>query len=275
MLWRFEGELRGYSLRATDGEIGTVKDLYFDDAHWTVRYVIVDTGGWLTGRQVLISPYVLGEPDADCRELPVSLTRAKVKDSPGIEEDRPVSRQHETMLRDYYDWPAYWAAPGWVGAAPTMGGAYMPGFGGVPTMQRPRSRVEEEVEDRLIYQQEHADPNLRSAQEVGGYRIEATDGAIGHVEDFLIDASGWEVRYLIVDTRNWLPGRKVIVSPGWVKEISWDENRVYLDLSREEVQNSPEYSADARIDRAYEERLWMHYRRAPYWGEESQGELRW
>jgi hypothetical protein len=270
MLWRFQRELRGCGLHATDGDIGKVDDLFFDDLQWVVRYLVVDTGGWLTGRLVLISPHVVGEPDMKNRRLPVMLTRDKVKHSPSIEEDMPVSRQYETMLRDYYDWPTYWAAPGWAGVVPGPAGAYMPGFAGVATAERPRSRVEEELNTRLDYEKEHADPHLRSVREVTGYRIEARDGGIGHVDDFLVDAAGWETRYLIVDTRNWLPGRKVLVAPGWVRDISWDDNKVYLDLTREEVKNSPEFDLDVRVGREYEQRLWTHYRRPPYWDVERE-----
>src|SRR5438105_5096052 len=101
-------DLAGFHLAATDGSIGEVQDCYFDDVHWTVRYLVVDTGGWLSGRKVLISPMAIRGIDIDGEHVIVDLTREQVERSPDIDTHRPVSRQHEIALLQYYGYPSYW-----------------------------------------------------------------------------------------------------------------------------------------------------------------------
>lgn len=182
-------ELNNYKLGARDGEIGEVKEFYFDDQSWTIRYLVADTGGWLSGRQVLISPYALDRANEEEKVIPVDLTRTQIEKSPSLATDRPVSRQYEWDYYSYYGWPAYW------------GGPYVWGMGAYPI----RGRSEwSEVSRRA----EGEDPHLRSTKDVTGRDIQARDGEIGHVEDFVIDDETWAIRYLIVDTRNWWPGRR-------------------------------------------------------------------
>ena len=135
---------------------------------------------------------------------------------------------------------------------------------GVAPVPRP-DPVEEEI---LARERESADIHLHSARDVVGYYVHAADGDVGHVEDFLVDDSSWAIRYLVVDTRNWLPGRKVVIAPGWIKTVSWDDSRVHVDLLRKEVETAPEYDPDAPLERAFESRLYEHYRRPTYWDEE-------
>lgn len=269
MLWSADN-LRGYALRATDGAIGEVHDLYFDDQSWTVRYLVADTSRWLFGRRVLIAPAALGEPDVQAREIPVALSKEKIENSPDVDTEKPVSRQQQIRLHDYYGWPAYWAspvaaggvAPAYVGAGFRTDDAYARGAAVHPA--RERSTVERELEER-VQQERQENAHLRSMREVTGYGIAATDGSIGHVEDFLIDAEGWQVRYLVIDTRNWLPGKKVIVAPEWVSAIDWANGEVAVEMSREQVKGSPEYDPARAVDRAYEESLYGWYGRRPYW----------
>ncbi|HSK41445.1 MAG TPA: PRC-barrel domain-containing protein [Arenibaculum sp.] len=258
MFWNFE-TLRDYGLHATDGHIGQISDIYFDDRDWTVRYVVVDTGTWLPGRKVLIPPGELGEPEPGRRDLPIGITRQQVKDSPDISTDRPVSRQEEESLHAYYGWAPYWGGPmvaGWGGIpagapmVPPPGSAPVP-----PTGPGADARPQEET---------HGDPHLRSGREIEGYHIAAEDGSIGHVEDYLIDHA-WHVRYLIIDTRNWLPGRKVVVAPDWVRRIDWAAREVEVDLTREQIRNSPEYDPLTQLDRGFEQQLYGYYGRMPYW----------
>ncbi len=242
------------SIGATDAEVGKVKDAYFDDQHWAVRYLVVDTGGWLSGRKVLISPLSINETDWNARLIHVNLTRDQVQSAPDIDTDKPVSRQHETEYFDHYGYPYYWAGPAMWGPTsfPAGTGAAL---GQVPPPVNPEMLAQRE-------QQSH-DPHLRSASEVIGYHIEASDGAIGHVDDFLFDDEDWSLRYVVVDTRNWLPGRQVLVSAEWVEDVSWSERRAYVGLSREEVRSSPEYDRDLLISADDEERLYRHYNRTP------------
>lgn len=241
-------ELNGYALGATDGEIGSVSDFLFDDNFWTVRYLVADTARWLPGRRVLISPIALMKIDSHKKIISVSLTRDQVKNSPDL-GSRDFSRDKESAYFDYYGWPYYWVGGDVWGAEISPGGL---------------AAAQKMVTERV--QEEAPDTTLRSAGEMTGYYIEATDGAIGHVEDLVVDDETWELRYLIVDTQNWLPGKKVLVSPEWIDHISWEDAKVYLDLSRQAIQSSPEYDP-ALLDRTYEERLYEHYDRLPYWGE--------
>ncbi|MGE3649333.1 MAG: PRC-barrel domain containing protein, partial [Reyranellaceae bacterium] len=196
MLLRFD-HLRGYSLRATDGSLGSVTDLLFDDQSWTVRWLVVDTA-WLFGRRVLLAPEALGQPDDAARELPVNLTKDRIKNAPDVDTEKPVSRQHETSLYAYYGWAPYWGVGGWAAPILPAPGVPYPAAGGAPGAA---SREAAEL------QAAQHDSHLRSGREVTGYHIRATDDSVGHVQDLLIDTDAWAIRYVLVDTRNWLPGR--------------------------------------------------------------------
>lgn len=189
--------LKGLKLSARDGEIGKVKEFYFDDENWTVRYMVADTGGWLTGRQVLISPHALGTPQLDAGIIPVNLAKKEIEESPSIGTDSPVSRQFERTYFAYYNLSPYWGGPH------LWGPSYYP----YPADARTIQQASESPNDR------EGDSHLRSTAEVSTYRIQARDGEIGHVEDSLIDDETWSIRYLVADTRNWWPGKKVLVSP--------------------------------------------------------------
>ncbi len=238
-------DLIGYTIRATDGDIGRVAEFYFDDEGWTIRYVVVDTGGWLSGRKVLISPVAFDAPDWESGTLPVNLTKEQVRNSPSIDTDKPVSRQHETELHGYYGWPVYWG-----------GGAAFGAFEASPLMV-----METVKEDEVSPEEPGSDTHLRSTSQVTGNHIEATDGDIGRVEDFMVDDETWAIRYLLVDTRNWLPDRKVLVSPRWIKRVSWAESKVFVDLTRDAIGNSPEFDPDKPVTLDYESKLHDYYGR--------------
>jgi uncharacterized protein YrrD len=244
--------LEGYKLHSLDGEIGKVKEFYFDDHFWTIRYLIADTGNWLTGRQVLISPHALTAVNKEERCISINLTKKQIVDSPSLDSDKPVSRQFEETYYEYYGWPMYW------------GGPYMWG---------PYRVIEVDQEKwREFTQGDKAwDSCLRSTHAVSGHYVQATDGEIGHVEDFVIDDETWAIRYLIIDTRNWWPGKKVLVSPQWIKRISWDEFTVFVNLLREAIKQSPEYTEESLLTRDYEAGLHQHYNRQGYWVDESAG----
>ena len=97
------------------------------------------------------------------------------------------------------------------------------------------------------------------------YHIESADGEIGHVEGFVIDDKAWVIRYIEVATRNWLPGKKVLVSPSWVEKVKWEDSKVYVGMTREAIQSAPEHSESLPINREYENLLYFHYGRPPYW----------
>ncbi len=243
-------EVIGYALQAADGEIGRCSDFLFDDVQWTVRYMVADTGKWIPDKKVLISPMSLGEPDWAGKKLPVHLTREQIESSPSIRDDEPVSLQHEVRLLRYYGYPFYWVGDGLWGVAAT------------PSALR---ETAEEQATATIPPEPKGDPNLRSVQEVTDYRIEAKDGEMGHVEEFVLDEDTWVLRYMVVDTRNWLPGRKVLISPAWVEGFDWSEEKAVVDLTRDQIKESPEYNPYEPINRKYEARLYNFYGRPVYW----------
>jgi hypothetical protein len=220
-------QLCGDKLGASDGEIGQVKDFYFDDQNWAVRYVVADTGSWLPGRQVLISPHAFGSLPQAGRLLPVKLTRKQIEDSPSIESHKPVSRQYEEEYYRYYGWPFYWR------------GDALWGMGGVPILELPPNLPPGAPTDADGPQPERADAHLRSTQAVNGYHLQAIDGTIGHVCDFMMNTRNWAVDQLVIKTGHRFSGKEVQIPAGKVDRISWDESKVFVSLTREAVEQSP------------------------------------
>jgi hypothetical protein len=240
--------LRGFTIRAQDGDMGIVDYFYFDDESWAVRYLVANAGDWLGGRLVLLSPLALRHVDWQSRLIDVSLTKKQVENSPPIDTHKPVSRQHEALHLGYYGYPYYWA-----------------GFSDPAAVGVRREAVAEAIDAQARPQLDSADSHLRSTLEVTGYHIEASDGEIGHVKDFIVDDESWAIRYLEVDTQNWWPGKKVIVSPQWINRVSWPDSKVYVDLTRETIKNGPAWNDAIPVTREYEHRLYDYYVRSPYW----------
>jgi uncharacterized protein YrrD len=243
-------KLHGYIIQATDGKIGEVHEFYFDDDRWTIRYLIVDTGTWLPGRHVLVSPSAIQDADWVVPKLKVNLTQAQIRESPEVEVYKPFSRQQELNYVKYYGWPTYWSA-----AIPTTNPK--PAEQSETTSQSGSPNIPSAVTDDA--------PHLRQTREVIGYHIHANDGDIGHVEDFIFDDKTWIIRYMVIDTRNWLPGKKVLVSPEWITDIDGEESKVSVNLSQAEVRNSPAFDPSAPVNREYETRLYDYYGRPTYW----------
>lgn len=248
---RSVNDMISYNIAATDGELGSVHDVLFDDEKWAVRYVVVDTGKWLPGRLVLISPYSVSRPDWVSRLLNVSITRQQVQDSPSIDTDGPVSRRMELQYLRHYGLPPYWGAAGLWGAA------------ALPSGMIPAPVPQTDVESDEVPGDDET--RLRSCREVTGYALQATDGELGHVEDFLFDDLDWAVRYIVVDTRNWWFGKKVVIPPEWVDSIDWSERALRVDVSRDAVKNAPAYDATEHINRQWEADYYTHHQRPPYW----------
>lgn len=254
-------QIRGSELRATDGTIGRIDDVLFDERGWRVRYFVVDCGGWLGGRKVVIATGAVAAPFAPgC--LPVNLTLEQVRHSPPVDAAQPITRQHEQQLAEHYGWLPGWLAPGLplaVMAAPIVGVA-----GPVsmippttpPGAEKPATPPAETPAESAAAA---AAPELRSASAVKNCSVEASDGSIGHVEELVVDDADWGVRYFVIDTRNWLPGRHVVIAPQWVQGIDWDERAVQVALRRESIKNSPLYDRTQTITPEFEERVRGHY----------------
>ncbi|MBN2536019.1 MAG: PRC-barrel domain-containing protein [Spirochaetales bacterium] len=237
-------------MNGIDGEIGKVKEFYFDDQHWAIRYLVADTGNWLMDNKVLISPYALVSVSKKEEYITIDLTKKQIEESPSLKSDKPVSRQFEEFYYGYYGYPMYWSGP------------YM--WGNYPFIVRDHEEWNKSIRDEKA----SWDPYLRSTHDVTSHHIQATDGQIGHVEDFVIDDETWAIRYLIIDTQNWLPGKKVLLSPKWIESVSWDEAKVFVNIPRKTVKQSPEYTEESLLTREYEAGLHEHYNRQGYWVED-------
>lgn len=217
-------ELYGHKLAASDGDIGHVKDFYFDDKTWVIRYLVADTGSWLTGRQVLLSPHALGKWEQDEKTLHVKLNKKQIEGSPSIESHKPVSRQYEVDYYRYYGWPAYWE------------GSYMWGLGGFPVVLPPSK---DQIEAQLLHHHRD-DKHLQSTHAVDGYQIQSVDGAIGSVSGFLVDKKSWAIRDLVVETGHWYSGKEILIAPGKVERISYEDSKVFVNLTKADIQQTAE-----------------------------------
>lgn len=257
-------ELENYQISATDGQIGHIRDFYFDDDAWAVRYIVVDTGNWLVGREVLISPISVQYSGWAERTMPVCITREQVRNSPGIDTDKPVSRQHEEQYLGFYGYPYYWGGAGMWGEGPYPY-ALVPGYAGGRV-----DRVEHERELEAYLRDERVrhrndDPHLRSCNAVAGYRVHANDGDLGHVAGFLVDDETWAIHHVIVDTSNWWLGHKVLIAPRWISNVQWADRTVSVDLSRDSIRNAPPYDATVEWSQDQDQLLYHHFGRSGYW----------
>jgi uncharacterized protein YrrD len=248
--------IQGAKVTATDGDIGHVKDVFFDDRTWTVRYLVVDAGSWLTGREVLISPYAVKQPVGSDKQVHVSLTQEQVRNSPDVDTHQPVSRQHERDHLRYYGYPEYWDGGGlWA-------------MGAMPYPIMPVDTTAEVEANRAMHDRDFraGDTHLRSSDSVSGYDIQASDDSIGTLHDYIFDDESWAIRYLVVDTRKWWPGGdKVLVGMNWVDRIDWATQKVFVRMTREQVKSSPVFEDVASIHREYEMRLHQNVQRPGYW----------
>lgn len=249
-----EKDLRGFSIRATDGVIGEVEDLYFDDEDWVIRYLVVDTSSWLHVSKVLISPLAIGQPDWIGRCLPAALTKAQIEKSPDIDTNKPVSRQQEAAYFQYYAYPNYW------------GGGGLWGMGAYPGSLTMQDGIEEKMKAQQAPPVQSSDDcHLRSCRAVIGNHVHAKDGDIGHVEDVLVDDHTWAIPYLIVDTRNWWVGHYVLVAPQRIESVSWLDAEVSVDLTRQAIRNAPAYDSAAQLDRQRVPGVYQHHGSSDEW----------
>ena len=218
-------QIRGHKLAASDGTIGHVKDFLFDDKTWAIRYLVADTGSWLSGRQVLLSPHAFGGLDHGGKVLSINLTRKQIENSPSIDTDRPVSRQYEQNYYDYYGWPTYWAGDG------VWGSADYPGY--APPAGR-------SYEFRSYDYPQWDDIHLRSTNKVTGYDIQATDGVLGSVSGFLVDQKKWVIRELAVETGHWYSGKEILITPAKIERISFEESKVFVTLTKGNLERTEE-----------------------------------
>ncbi len=244
--------LIGFTIGALDGEIGKVNEFYFDDESFTIRYLIAETGNWLSGRKVLISSDALLATDWKNEIFQVNLTIDEIKSSPDIDTEKPVSRQEEIKLNQHYPWRSYWEGSLWasgVGAA----GMVMPTP--LPLPEEINTERKGEIDPSF-----EGNQHLRSTRKIVGYYIEAGDGEIGKVEDFILDDESWIIDFIVVDTGNWIAGKKVLIAPELIKEISWSKSVVEVKASVEIIKNSPEYDFGQPLSVVYTTKLLDYYK---------------
>jgi hypothetical protein len=240
-------DLKGWTVHVIDEtNAGTISDFYFDDQRWTIRYLIVETGNWLMDQRVLVSPMAVRRLNWDTQSVQLTLDRARISSAPPLDWTRPVDRQYEAGYAAYYGYSPYWVGPGlWGATAYPMMSPAPP----VPPAATPPA-------------ENAGEQHLRSIDEVSGYHIAALDGEIGHVEDFLFDNADWRLRYLLIDTSNWIGGRTVLVDPEWVDRVEWSRQLVHVDVTRDAVASSPDYHPGMDVDEDYQAQLRDVYRRS-------------
>ena len=226
---RLLSTLAKMSIRAVDGDIGHVRDFYFDDERWVIRYVVVDTGSWLFGKSVLVPPIAATDVDWEAKRISVNLTKAQLRDSPDIDTARPISRQQEARYLKYFQWPVYWGeAFAYAGALQV---ADSEGEGAEP----------------------EATSHLRSVDEVRGYDVRAVGDEpfteshpeahggepLGKVTDFVITRRRWRIHKIVIEARKRLPGERIMVAPFWIERVSWRDAQVFVDLREQAILEAP------------------------------------
>lgn len=236
-------------VRASDGDIGQVNDLYFDDERWVIRYLVVDAKKLEPRRRALISPMSVANVNWASGTIALSVTTNQVRNSPDIDTDKPVSRQREAEYLRYYQYPYYWGGAGMWGAGLSPA-AVAPMGANMPSERAAPKQTDEPNADS-------ADSHLRSTREVIGYHIQAIDGELGHIDDFLVDDESWAIRYAVVDTSNWWFGRKVVLDPQLIREVTWSAQKVSVGLSRQALKNSTPFDPDIHLDREHDPQGWL------------------
>jgi len=257
-------DLDGFAIHATDGDIGKVKEFYFDDKQWVIRYLVVETGSWFASKKVLLSPISIKHLNREDKTLTVSISREQVKNSPNIDTQQPVSRQHETDYLGYYGYPFYWGGAGlWGGYS----SPYMIAPGYISMTPQPESSIDvaDMFADVDAMRYRNQDHHLRSTLAVTGYHLEATDGDLGHLQGMLIDTDTWAIRYLIINTGNWWLGHLVLIAPQWIKEVSWVTSKIYVAMTQQQVKDAPLFDPAIPFNREHEKGIHLHYGRNGYW----------
>jgi len=259
-MFRSLRNLFGYEIQATDGKIGKVKDLYFDEEEWETRYLVIDTGPWILGKEVLLIPDALGQPNWVGESIPVKLTQKQVKESPDVSTVLPIARKHQIALHTYYNWRPYWS-PVTPITTSTMATA--------TTIAQNDTRLQDEKKEAIERLFQH-DSSLRSAKEVIGYTTNGQDGELGKIDDIILDIESWKLVYFVLDTSSWLvEGKKTLIAIPWINSISYHDQEVQLDLNQTIIEDSPPYDPETPINRSYEEVLYDYHGRPYVWVEKS------
>jgi len=247
----------GTPVEGRDGRLGHIDDVLFDDRSWRVRYLVIQVRSWLPGRKVVLMPREVTGADWPAHSVTIDKTREEIRQSPPLAEHEPVSIQHESELADFFDWPTLWGGADPLGPNTPMGiGADL-------------AHMNRKASGNPLAKQPTGDPHLRSMQHIVGYDLVANDGEIGEIADLILDDTDWRIRYLVatVDSSRWIDRAQFLIAPDWIHEIDWESRRITVDLSRDEIEDCPEFDSTAPINRRQEERLYDYYGRPRYWTE--------
>jgi hypothetical protein len=259
-------DIEGFAIHATDGVLGRIRDFYFDDESWVLRYFVVETELQSSSRRTLISPMAMGIPNWSDKIIPCTLTREQVRNAPDIDTDKPVSRQHEIGYSGYYGYPNYWGGGGLWGAGmyPDVLQAGMD-LATANYGNQPARRLAWQSKSKNSETRRQNDLHLQSANSVMRYYVHASDGDIGHVEGILVEEKTWAIRYIIVNTSNWWLGHEVLIAPEWIEDVYWAESKLMVALSRQVIKDAPEYDPKAPVTREQEKLLHAFYGHSGYW----------
>lgn len=244
-------DVQDFQVAARDGDVGSLEEFLFDDRDWRIRYLLVKSGGWATARKILVSPLAIKEIDWEDESLTLDLTFQQIQQCPPWEADKPVSRQYEAEFARHYGYSFYWNQPYLWGESALPDLMSTPGLDTDPTQGEPQGGGAD-----------HA--HLRSSREVTGYDLRTTDNTIGHVEDFLFDDKSWILPLLVAETREWWPGKHVLIATSRIEDIDKNERCIALRLTREEMEHEPDYDLmSANPDGAVQD-LYRRFWRSPY-----------
>ncbi len=233
--------LKNYKLECIDGELGKAKEFHFDTQCWIVRYLIAETGSWLAGRKILISPHAMDSIRREDQHIFIDLNKNQIKDAPLLYNNHPISREFEEENCRYYDWPIYWHSQSFGEQQPRL-------------RNRNYDQWNECKHDNIV-----CDIRLRSTLEINDFHIQTLDNDIGHIEDFIIDDAAWVIRYLIVSIRSGWPEYRVLIPPQWINRISDTEGKVFVSFNRESFDQMQEYTEESLLNLNYETELCSNY----------------
>ena len=207
-----------------DTSIGDVVDMYFDEAGWRSCYLVIETGSLFSGKRSLVPLSYLERADWIARRLALRITEAGLQSVGCNDLDKNVASQLEKHGAGYVAWPPPAHKPEGSTAQVPLGDPNDPGTDDV------------------------GKPLLRSAKEVVGYAIEATDGPCGHIDDLLIDDATWRIEFLLVNPRNFLPGTPRAVPAPWVEACDWLSHSMRMNVDRDRIRECPTYETSSTVD---------------------------
>lgn len=200
-------QLLGYKISAIDGEIGKVKEFYFDETSWTVRYIIVETGSLFFGRKVMISTQAIIDAQWETEHFLTNMTIQQIENSPKVDDGKQLTRGQEILLNQHYNWKSYWDA----------------------SIQK----IADGSNSYLVH-----------ANDLTGYQLIASDGQVGNIKDLIVAKASWKINSIVIDAFKTSPAKEILLSPKWIKEINADRSAAVSDHTTAEIKSNPAYNPE-------------------------------